>query len=55
MYAAKELYDTVADCPNCYFSFDRSNLLQKTLQLMAEYLGLHTISTENTKKRNYNI
>ena len=48
-----QLYDTIADCPNCCFIVDRSNLLVETLQLMAKYLGidysstdLHTISTE---------
>lgn len=41
MDQAKQLYDEIADCPNCYFSFDRSNLLVETLQAMAKYLGIN--------------
>ena len=45
MNAAQELYDTIANCPNCYFSFDRSNLIEETLQLMAQYLGISSLVT----------
>ncbi len=37
MIEAQTLYNNIAECPNCYFSFDRVNLLTETLQLMAEY------------------
>eukprot|EP01084_Bolivina_argentea_P104621 187321_1 len=40
MNAAQTLYDNIADCPDCYFSFNRVNLLTETLQLMAQYLGI---------------
>ncbi len=40
MEAAEKLYRSIADCPECFFSFDRQNELTQSLQLLAEYLGI---------------